>query len=147
MPREARVEIFTVADFWAREQRSGVGGPRHADHHQMLAAEQGNARALLALQVFISETRRHLGGLLVELGGADLIAFTGGIGENGVNVRSQVCSGLEELGVKLDAEANQSARGEAKISAADSRVEVWTVPTNEELIVARQTRQLLEGDS
>jgi acetate kinase len=109
------------------------------------AAAAGHARAQLALEVFTTEIRRYLGGLLVELGGIDGIVFTGGIGENGVRIRSAVCANLEELGIVLDAAANAAARGEAPIHAAASRVQIWIVPTNEELIVARQARQLLEG--
>ena len=109
------------------------------------AVAAGNERARLALDVFFSEIRRYLGGLLVELGGVDAIVFTGGIGENGVATRRAVCAGLEELGIVLDEEANRSARGEAKIHATASRTEIWVVPTNEELIVARQARQLLAG--
>lgn len=109
------------------------------------AADQGNGRARLALDVFISEVRRHLGGLLVELGGAEAIVFTGGIGENGVRVRSAVCADLAELGIVLNPSANDAARGEGPIHAQESRSQVWVVPTNEELIVARQTKQLLEG--
>jgi acetate kinase len=108
------------------------------------AAAKGNARARLALAVFVADIRHALGAMLVELGGAEAIVFTGGIGENGVNIRAGVCAGLEELGIELDAAANERARGEAKISAAASRVQVWVVPTNEELIVARQTKELLE---
>jgi len=109
------------------------------------AAAAGNARAKLAMDVFAADTRRYLGAHLVELGGADVIVFTGGIGENDARFRVAVCGGLEDLGIVLDPEANQQARGESKISAAHSRVQVWTVPTNEELIVARQAKQLLEG--
>jgi len=109
------------------------------------AAEQGNDRARLALEVFASYARQYLGAYLVELGGADAIVFTGGIGENRPNFRAMVCRNLDELGITLDAEANRAARGEAKISTAGSRVQVWVIPTNEEIIVARQARQLLEG--
>ena len=83
--------------------------------------------------------------MLVELGGADVIVFTGGIGENGVNVRTAVCADLNGLGIELDPQANATAKGECKISSAASRSQVWIIPTNEELIVARQTKQLLEG--
>jgi acetate kinase len=109
------------------------------------AAEKRNARAQLALDVFTSDIRRALGAMLVELGGADVIVFTGGIGENGVKIRAAVTGGLEELGIVLDPTANTTAQGETRISAAQSRVQVWVIPTNEELIVARQTKQLLEG--
>jgi acetate kinase len=109
------------------------------------AAKGGNRRARLALDVFVSDIRHALGAMLVELGGADAIVFTGGIGENGVNIRAGVTAGLEELGIVLDAAANSTAKGEAKFSAAASRTQLWIVPTNEELIVARQTKELLDA--
>jgi len=108
------------------------------------AATNGNARARLALDVFVSDIRRALGAMLVELGGADAIVVTGGIGENAQNIRAAVCGSLEELGIVLDPAANASARGESKISSPASRTQIWIVPTNEELIVARQTKQLLQ---
>jgi acetate kinase len=109
------------------------------------AAAQGKARAKLALDVFVAEIRRHLGGLLVELGGVDVVVFTGGIGENGVGIRAGVCAGLLELGIELDPALNAKAKGECRVSREGSRVQVWTVPTNEELVVARQTKHLLEA--
>lgn len=109
------------------------------------ATAKGNGQAQLALEMFTSEVRRYLGGLLVELGGADAIVFTGGIGENGVNIRKAICANLEELGIALDPTANDNVSGETKISAVDSRTQIWVVPTNEELVVARQTKHLLEG--
>jgi acetate kinase len=110
------------------------------------AAAGGNARARLALDVFTSDVRKALGAMLVELGGADAIVFTGGIGENGVQIRTAVVGGLDDLGIVLDPAANATAKGEAKISAADSRTQIWVMPTNEELIVARQTKQHLQGE-
>ncbi len=109
------------------------------------AAADGNDRAQLAMDVYTAAVRDYLGAYLVELGGADVIVFTGGIGENRAELRAAVCENLEELGIVLDAGKNVSAAGEAKISADDSRTQVWIVPTNEELIVARQTAELLEG--
>ena len=109
------------------------------------AARQGNARAQLALDVFVSSVRHYLGAYLVELGGADVIVFTGGIGENRAPFRAEVLSDLEELGIVLDPEANERVRGEGPIHADQSRTHVWVVPTNEELIVARQVKELLEG--
>lgn len=111
------------------------------------AAAAGEAQARLALDVFTSAVRHYLGAYLVELGGADAIAFAGGIGENGTKTRADVCAGLEELGIVLDAEANATATGESRINAPDSRVQIWIVPTNEELIVARQTKELLEQEN
>jgi acetate kinase len=109
------------------------------------AAAKGHERARLALDLFASSIRHYLGAYLVELGGADAIVFTGGIGENGINVRAAVCQGLEELGIVLDLEANGRAKGETPIHAAVSRTQIWVVPTNEELIVARQAKELLES--
>ena len=74
-----------------------------------------------------------------------MIVFTGGIGENQQTIREAVCEGLEELGVELDENANGAASGESCISSQGSRARVWVIPTNEELIVARQVCQLLEG--
>ncbi|MFO7907742.1 MAG: acetate/propionate family kinase [Planctomycetota bacterium] len=109
------------------------------------AAADGHSSAQLAIDVFVTETRRHLGGLLVELGGLDALVFTGGIGENSGGVRRGVCAGLDQLGIVLDEDANRDASGECRIGGSHGSSQIWIVPTNEELIVARQTRQLLEG--
>jgi acetate kinase len=109
------------------------------------AADAGNRRARLALDVFVTEVRRYIGSLMVELGGLDVLVFTGGIGENGQRIRAAVCANLDGFGVILDPDANESTRGEGRISAPGSDTQIWVVPTNEELVVARQTRQLLEG--
>lgn len=107
------------------------------------AAANGDKRARLALDVFITSVRHYLGAYLVELGGADAIVFTGGIGENSHTVRSEVCRGLEVFGIVLDSATNASAKGEARVSANNSRVQIWIMPTNEELVVARQAVELL----
>jgi acetate kinase len=110
------------------------------------AAAAGNPRAKLALDVFASSTRHYLGAYLVELGGADAIVFTGGIGENDFRFRAAICANLEELGIVLDPAANEAVKArEAKISAPQSRVQIWVIPTNEELIVARLAANLLSG--
>jgi len=111
------------------------------------AAAAGDERSQLALDVFITAVRHYLGAYLVELGGADVIVFTGGIGENSVSVRRDVCRNLKTLGIVLDAEANAAAQGESCISATESRVQVWTIPTNEEIIVARQAQELLVAEA
>lgn len=109
------------------------------------AAENGDQQSQLALDVFVEEIRRHLGGMLVALGGADAIVFTGGIGENGIYIRQRVCEGLQELGIGFDSAANESVRdrsnpqGEASFHSGDSKTQLWVIPTNEEVIVARQT--------
>ena len=109
------------------------------------AAEAGNEQAKLAMDVYVSSVRHYLGAYLVELGGVDVIAFAGGIGENRGEIRQSICDGLEELGITLDESKNASASGEGSLHADGSRTQIWTVPTNEEIIVARQTTQLLEN--
>ena len=108
------------------------------------AADRGDSGSQLALDVFVQEIRRHLGGMLVALGGADAIVFTGGIGEKGKRIRAAVCQGLEELGIVIDPEANEAVHGESTFHAADSRIELWVIPTNEEIIVARQCVDVLQ---
>jgi acetate kinase len=107
------------------------------------AAAAGNARARLALDVFVASIRHYLGAYLLELGGADVIAFTGGIGENSSGIRSEVCRDLGWFGIELDPTLNASGPAERRVSAAGSRVAIWTVPTNEEIVVARQAKELL----
>jgi len=105
------------------------------------AAAKGHARAQLALDVFIASIRQYLGSYLTVLGGADAIVFSAGIGENSSIIRAGVCRNMEWAGIELDHAKNQSLpRGsESQISTESSRVQVWVVPTNEEIVVARQT--------
>ena len=104
------------------------------------AAQAGNKQAALAFDVFVGDIRRYMGAFLVELGGADLIVFTGGIGEYQPTIRSKACRGLAELGIVLDEAKNAETMGrETEINAPESRTKIWVIPTNEEIIVARQT--------
>ena len=103
------------------------------------AAEQGNAQADLALKVYTADIKRYIGQYLAVLNGADAIVFTGGIGENSKRVRRDVCADMDYVGLKLDETRNQQVDGEEKLSADDSRIDIWVVPTNEEVVVARQT--------
>ncbi len=103
------------------------------------AAEQGNQQAELALKVYAADIKRYIGQFLAVLNGADAIVFTGGIGENSTRIRRDVCDGMDYVGLKLDDVRNRQADGETKVSADDSYVDVWIVPTNEEIVVARQT--------
>tara|TARA_A100001391_G_C5076472_1_gene279295 strand:+ start:1452 stop:2690 length:1239 start_codon:yes stop_codon:yes gene_type:complete len=111
------------------------------------AADEGDERSQLALQVFVEEIRRHLGGMVVAMGGLDAIVFTGGIGENSEVVREAVCKNLEFLGVELDSVRNQNHREHAKQSGGEDRlnsdssgVQIWVIPTNEEWVVAKRTK-------
>ena len=121
---------------------SGVSGDVR-DLEQAAAA--GNARARLALDVFVHAVRHHLGASLVALGGVDVLTFSGGIGEKSASIRAAVCAGLEDLGIVLDPALNASASGEARLSAAGSKAAIFIVPADEERIVARATAELLAG--
>lgn len=108
------------------------------------AAEEGNERAKLALEVFNYKVKKYIGSYSAVMGGVDCIVFTAGLGENSPETRAAVCEGLEFLGVKLDKEKN-NVRGKAvEISAADSRVKVFAIPTNEELMIARDTKVITD---
>ena len=109
------------------------------------ASATGNSHAKLALDVYVADIRRQMGGMLMALGGADAIVFTGGIGENGVGIRQSVCQGLEDLGIRLSAIHNTSGPTERRIDDSQGKVQIWIVPTNEELIVARQTVAAIES--
>lgn len=111
------------------------------DLEQQAAAGESNSQ--LALDVFVEEIRRHLGGMLVALGGVDAIVFTGGIGEKGNHIRAAVCEGLQDFGIVIDEDANKVVSGESTFHASSSRVQLWVIPTNEELIVARQSVDVL----
>jgi acetate kinase len=110
------------------------------------AAAEGNARAKLAVDAFVESVRHYIGAYLVALGGCDVLAFTAGIGENGTAIRAAICRNLDFAGIVLDPQKNQVRGREEKISSVESRAEIWVVPTNEELIVARQTAAVLEAN-
>lgn len=121
----------------------GISGVSNDLREVEAAASAGNERAKLAVDVFVEAVRHYVGAYLAVLNGADAIVFTGGIGENGTEVRRAVCARMDYAGIRLDAKRNEVRAREAVISADDSRVAVWVIPTNEELIVARQTRDVL----
>jgi len=111
-------------------------------------AAQGDAQARLALDVFVHQARHWIGACFAQLNGADALVFTAGIGENSAELRAAIGGNLDQLGIALDAAKNHQTQGkEAVISAPASRVKVMVIPTNEELVVARETRRLLETRS
>lgn len=110
------------------------------------AAAEGNERAQLALDIFYYEVPKIIAGYMTALQGLDALVFTAGIGENGANVREGICEKLEFLGIKIDKEKNDGLRGkEAQLNTADSKVDIWLIPTNEELMIARDTKRIVEG--
>jgi acetate kinase len=133
-----------LVELSTRAGLAGMSGTSGDMRDLEAAAANGNDAARIAMEVYVAAIRHWLGGGLVELGGLDAIAFTGGIGENSPATRAAVVAGLKDLGVEIDPAANTAAAaGERRIEAARSRVAIWVIPTNEELVVARQTRTLL----
>ena len=122
----------------------GISGVSSDFRDLETAAEQGNERAQLALDKFAYEVRKYIGAYAAAMGGVDAIVFTAGVGENSAEMRARVMEGLEYLGAKLDAEANRVRGQEAVISAADSKVTVLVIPTNEELMIAQDTAALCQ---
>ena len=108
-------------------------------------AEEGNENCALALDKFAYEVRKYIGSYAAALGGLDCLVFTAGVGENSASQRLDIASGLEFMGVKMDAEANNVRGKEAVISAADSKVKVLLIPTNEELMIAMDTASIVKG--
>ena len=109
------------------------------------AYDEGNLRAILARDMYYGRIKKFIGEYAAEMGGVDMIIFTGGVGENSCEMREAVCTGLEFMGVKFDPAANKGARGVNKIlSAADSKVKVATIATNEELVIATDTYNLVK---
>ena len=121
----------------------GLSGGVSSDFRDLeAAAAQGNEKAQLALDKFAYEVKKYIGAYAAALGGLDVLVFTAGVGENGVLMRSMICEGLEFLGVKLDQEKNKLRGDERIISADDSKVKIWVIPTNEELMIAQDTAEL-----
>ena len=109
------------------------------------AAAEGNQKAALARDKFAYEVRKYVGAYAAAMGGVDAVIFTAGVGENDAGVRADVCQGLDFMGVKLDADANNVRGKETVISAADSPVKVLLIPTNEELMIAMDTAAIVSG--
>ena len=125
----------------------GVSGLT-ADMRELLAEESEHAdrRARLAIDLFCYRVRKYLGAYLAAMNGADAIVFSGGIGENSADIRERICRGLDWLGISLDAEKNAGMAGkEGRIDRDGSRIELWVIPTDEELLIARDTWRVVTG--
>ena len=123
----------------------GVSGVGSDNRDVTEAAEHGNKRAQLAKDILVYEIKKDIGAFAVAMNGVDAILFTGGIGENAPDVRECVCAEMDFLGIKIDTVMNAGVKGKlAKVSQSDSAVQVWVVPTNEELLIARDTLALIQ---
>ena len=123
----------------------GISGVSSDDRDIAAAVEQGNVRAKLAWDMRTYEIVKYIGGYIMALGGADAIVFTAGIGENQNELRAEILEGLSCLGVKVDAQANTVRGQEKEITVPDSAVRAFVIPTNEELVIARDTMALIKG--
>jgi acetate kinase len=109
--------------------------------------DHDDRRVRLAVEIFCYRARKYIGAYLAAMGGADAIVFTGGIGENSPDVRARICSEMEWAGLRLDAPKNQETVGrEGLISTADSKLLAYAIPTDEELLIARDTVRVIEGE-
>ena len=122
---------------------AGVSGVSSDMRDLEAAANSGNKRAILAQNMYFYRIKKYVGAYAAILGGVDIIVFTGGVGENQVSCRALVCEGLEFMGVKLDPQKNKVRGEEAVISTDDSKVKVCVIPTNEELMIATDTLELV----
>ena len=126
----------------------GVSGLTH-DMRDLLAEERehGDRRARLAIEIFCYRVRKYIGAYLAAMGGADAIVIAGGVGENSAEIRARILAGMEWAGLEVDAAANERITGgaEGRISREDSRLAAWVIPTDEELLIARDTARLVLG--
>ena len=134
-------EVDTILN--KKSGKLGLSGVSCDDRDIESAAEQGNERAMLAIDSFNYQVAGNIGKLAAQMGGVDVITFAGGIGENGIDARKGICEYLEFMGVKIDNEKNNCRGKEVEISTADSKVKVYVIPTNEELMIARDTKELI----
>ena len=122
----------------------GVSGVGSDNRDVSAACEQGNKRAKLSKDMLVYQIKKYIGAYAAAMNGLDAVLFTGGIGENAPDVREEVCTDMDVFGIKIDTVTNAGLKGKlCKISQADSKVEVWVVPTNEELLIARDTLALI----
>lgn len=123
----------------------GISGISSDDRDISKAEDEGDPRAHLAHEMLVYQIQKFIGQYAAAMNGVDAIAFTAGLGENQFRLRERICSNLDYLGLKFDSEANFGKQSvEAKISAEDSRVAVYVIPTNEELVIARDTKAIVE---
>ena len=108
-------------------------------------ANNGNERAQLALDVFHSRVKKYIAAYAAVMGGVDAVVFTAGLGENSITSRKEMCEGLEFMGIEIDDEANNVRGKETIVSPKSAKVKVMLIPTNEELMIANDTKEIIES--
>ena len=148
IPFLAGKENMTFADVdTMMNKKSGIQGISGISSDMRDVEEamgKGDKRAKIAWDVFAHRVKHYIGAYMAEIGGADAIVFTAGVGENSATMRADICKGLENLGIKIDAEKNNVRGEERDLSAADSKVKVLLIPTNEELMIAKDTYEIVK---
>ncbi len=124
----------------------GVSGISSDNRDITAAAEKGDERAQLASEMLVYQIKKYIGSYAAVMNGLDAIIFTGGIGENATDVRAKVCENMEYFGIEIDPEANAKRGVLTRLSTPKSKVQVWVVPTNEELLIARDTLELISNE-
>ena len=109
----------------------------------MKAAAEGDEQCALTIDIWAYSIRKYIGAYVAAMGGLDALVFTAGVGENNDVLREKICEGLDWMGIKIDHEKDKGKRTECEVSAADSRVKIFVIPTNEELAIARDTLSLV----
>ena len=120
----------------------GLSGVSNDLRDILEAAASGNERAQTALDVYYNRVKGYIGNYMAKLNGCDCLVFTAGVGENAIDIRENICKDLDYLGVKMDVEKNKVRGKEVDVAAADSKVKIFVIPTNEELVIARDTYRL-----
>lgn len=135
-----------MADYLNKESGVlGISGISSDMRDVESAAKEGNERAKLALKMYFYRIKKYIGAYAAAMGGVDAIVFTAGVGENQIDMRKEACADLEFLGIKIDDEKNNTRGKEAEISTDDSKVKVWVIPTDEEIVIARDTMALVQN--
>ncbi len=122
----------------------GLSGVSNDLRDILEAAESGNERAKTALAVYYNRIKAYIGNYIAKLNGCDCLVFTAGVGENAIDIRENICADLDYLGIKMDVEKNKVRGKEVDVAAADSKVRIFIIPTNEELVIARDTYRLAQ---
>ncbi|SHH01824.1 acetate kinase [Thermosyntropha lipolytica DSM 11003] len=123
----------------------GLSGVSNDLRDILEAAKSGNYRAQIALEVYYNRVKGYIGNYIAKLNGCDCLVFTAGVGENGWDIRENICKDLDYLGIKIDPEKNKVRGKEVDVAAEDSKVRIFVIPTNEELVIARDTYRLAQG--
>lgn len=136
-----------MADYLNKESGVlGISGISSDMRDVEAAAKEGNERAKLALQMYAYRIKKYIGAYAAAMGGVDVIVWTAGVGENQTGMRAEACEGLEFLGIEIDREKNAAVRSrEELISTPESKVKVYVVPTDEEIVIARDTMEIVKG--